>query len=49
MGEVMVTSNQRSIEVIKVLYREKLPLYQHPVLPSKILEIAEYQIKLLTT
>lgn len=44
----MVTQNQRSTQVKIILFREKLPLYQHPVLPSKIQELAEYQIKLLT-
>ena len=47
MDQKLVNANKITIKVLYLTFREKLKLYESPITPQKIIEVIDFQVKVL--
>lgn len=47
MDQKLVNADKITIKVLYLTFREKLKLYESPITPQKIIEVIDFQVKVL--
>ena len=47
MDQKLVNADKITIKVLYLIFREKLKLYESPITPQKIIEVIDFQVKVL--